>query len=85
MNLDASVTRAKLQLNEEDFDFYRCYKCHRLITRVDEILFFTPNSKTAGEVCKCGSKKYTPTNPKWWEYFLPRTIRFAYYRIRGVA
>jgi DNA-directed RNA polymerase subunit RPC12/RpoP len=85
MNLDASVTRAKLKLNAEDYDFYRCYKCGRLITRVDEILFFAEASKTAGQPCPCGSKKYMPTNPLWWEYLLPRTIRFAYYRIRGVA
>jgi DNA-directed RNA polymerase subunit RPC12/RpoP len=85
MKFDASVTREKLKLGESDYDFYRCYKCHRLITRVDEILFFTANSKTAGKVCPCGSMKYQPANPRWFEYFLPRTIRFAYHRIRGNA
>lgn len=85
MNLNASALRAKLKLNECDYDFYRCYKCHRLITRVEEIIFFTPGSKTAGIVCPCGSKKYTPANPHWHEYFLPRVIKFAYYRMRGIA
>ncbi len=78
MNLDASVLRTKLQLKASDFDFYRCYKCHRLITRVEEILAFTPGSKTEGVVCGCGSKKYMPSNPVWWEYLLPRVLRFAW-------
>jgi DNA-directed RNA polymerase subunit RPC12/RpoP len=85
MNIDATVLREKLKLGAEDYDFYRCYKCGALITRIDEILFFTAKSKTAGSPCPCGSKKYSPTNPKWWEYFTPKVARFAYYRLKGVA
>lgn len=77
--------RLKLKLGNSDYDFYRCYKCNRLITRVDEIEAFSKGSTHKGSICPCGSPKYSPGNPIWYEYLLPRVIRFAILRIWGLA
>jgi hypothetical protein len=83
--MKSETVRLKLGLGESDFDFYRCYKCGRLITRIDEMVAFSKKSKTKGNICHCGSPKYSPANPKWNEYFLPRVIFFALMRITGQA
>jgi hypothetical protein len=63
---------------EDWFDFYRCDYCRRLITRLQEA-----QGIRSGRLCKCGRRKYHPVNPEWYEYLLPRVIKFAYERIRG--
>ena len=85
ISFNGQSTREKMRLGESDFDFYRCYKCRRLITRVEEILFFMEGSKTLGKPCPCGSLKYSPAWPRWYEFLLPRVLKFAYYRMRGYA
>jgi hypothetical protein len=85
MELNADVLRVKAGLKADDFDFYRCYKCGKLITRIDEIRAFTAGHKATGKICSCGSPKYQPSNPKWFEYLLPKVWKFALYRIRGLA
>jgi hypothetical protein len=83
--LSAEQLRAKADVNEDDFDFYRCYKCGRLITRIEEIkAFHNVNGKNC-VVCPCGSPRYSPSNIKWNEWLLPRVWVFAYYRIRGLV
>jgi hypothetical protein len=63
---------------EDWFDFYRCDECGRLITRPQELV-----GLATGRLCPCGRRKYHPTNPKFWEYLLPRVIIFAILRIQG--
>jgi hypothetical protein len=77
--------RMKMGLGESDYDFYRCYKCQRLITRLEEIQSFSKKSKKPGKIFKCGSPKYSPSNLRWYEWFYPRVLRFAYYRIRRMV
>lgn len=81
----AEQLRAKAQVGAEDYDFYRCHKCNRLITRIEEIRAFTSGTDNYGHICPCGSEKYLPTNLKWYEWLIPRVLQFAYFRIRGIA
>lgn len=73
-------------------DFYRCYKCGRLITALEEYLFFRRglNRRT---LCACGSMHFSPANPPgplkrllwqswlWWLisplYLVPNPYVFA--------
>lgn len=68
-------------------DFYRCYRCKRLITKLEEIEAYKaalrPNSKLI--LCPCGSLKYQPCNMRWYHWFFPRVLRFAWKRLRGLA
>ncbi|RPJ54957.1 MAG: hypothetical protein EHM23_27685 [Acidobacteria bacterium] len=65
---------------KDDYDFYACDKCGRLITLLDE-----RESRRTGVLCPCGSRKYRPTNMSWYHWFLPRVWHFAYLRVRGIA
>ena len=85
MDEQTSKIKAKLNLGEADFDFYKCQKCGRLITRIEELAAFTPGTKSYGQICPCGNKKYHPVNMRWFHWFLPRVLRFAYFRARGMA
>lgn len=62
------------------YDFMKCQKCGRLITKpeIDEKL-------ASGNICPCGSLKYSPVNILWWQWVFPRVWKFAYLRARGVA
>lgn len=73
------MTEKKKDLNT--FDFYRCGKCNGLVTKPQ----IARALAQTGEACSCGALKFSPTNPLWWEYFLPRVWSFAWLRIRGVA
>ncbi len=66
---------------KDRYDFYRCARCFKLITLPDEMV----RLKTGGGICPCGSLRYSPANPKWWEYLLPRVVKFAWWRWRGVV
>lgn len=66
--------------DRNEFDFYRCGKCGRLAT-LPEMRAGLPK----GSICPCGSLKYSPCNPRWWQYFLPRVLTFAFQRLRGTA
>jgi len=85
MCVSAEQLRAKAGLGESDYDFYRCYECRKLITRIEEIKMFTCGTDEYGVVCKCGSRKYTPVNLPWWGWLLPKVWKFAFYRIRGMV
>jgi hypothetical protein len=65
----------------ESFDFYRCQRCKRLFTRLEEL-----KALQTGKVCPCGGLKYVgPAWPHPHEWFLPRVILFAYLRWQGRA
>ncbi len=83
--MNVQQVRIKLGLGDSDADFYRCYKCQRLITRLEEIRAFSKRSKHPGSICQCGSPKYSPANPRWFEFFYPRVLLFAWYRLRAIA
>lgn len=59
----------------------RCNKCGRLITKT-EIVDRLEGRKPL-PVCPCGSNAIRPSNPKWWEYALPRVIVLGYGVLRG--
>ena len=65
----------------ELFDFYRCCKCNGLITKTE----MSEALANGGKPCICGARKFSPTNPRLWEYFLPKVWSFAFLRIRGIA
>lgn len=83
--MEVNAIRMKMGLGEDDYDFYRCYKCGRLITRYEEMIAFTNKSEKPGCICPCGSPKYSAANPRWYEYLLPRVLYFAYLRARRIA
>lgn len=62
------------------FDFYRCLKCNRMITHLE-----MEDRVPTGKVCPCGALKYSPINPTWKHFFLPRVWRFSLYRALGRA
>lgn len=70
----------KIPEGKEQYDFYRCRKCLRLITKLEELSAF----KT-GKVCPCGSASYVPANMRWYDWFLPRVWKFAWERINKRA
>jgi hypothetical protein len=77
-----------LKTSEGNYDFYRCFDCGSLITRRREReVFNCMETDFYIRMCGCGSMKYTPGNPKWYEWLLPRAIRNVYelLMVRGVA
>lgn len=46
------------------YDFYRCQKCFRVITALEEraVLAEVPDEPATGRICRCGSRKYSPTD-----------------------
>jgi DNA-directed RNA polymerase subunit RPC12/RpoP len=57
-------------------DFYRCYKCGGIFTREHERNVFDLAEVGRGTVCECGSAKYSPTKPRFYEWVYPSV--FAY-------
>lgn len=48
------------------YDFYRCYKCDRIITREEEKAICTQATRDQldrAAICPCGSMKFMPTWP----------------------
>jgi len=74
---------------KNDYDFYRCYGCRRLITKLDEQAAQRGELGLRGEmlaiICPCGSTKYSPANMLWYHWLLPRVWKFAFLRARGLA
>jgi len=66
-----------------EYDFMRCGKCGRLMTK-PEMQKALGNGST-GQPCPCGSQKYLPVNLKWTDWVRPRVWTFAYQRLRGRA
>jgi hypothetical protein len=56
------------------YDFYRCYKCSRIITREEEKLWYEQADMVLDDqtmFCYCGSLRITPARPPrgligWW-------------------
>lgn len=80
---DVSETVAKAQRElgrrgETDrlFYCYRCYDCHRLITKLEVL---EGRAQGRPNLCPCGSRKVNPTNAKWYEeLFLPRCWKLIF-------
>lgn len=64
-------------------DFWRCFGCKALITKIQMDKAFLPSGN--GIACKCGSNRFTPANLPWYGWFLPRVLKFAALRITGQA
>ena len=72
---------------EYEYPFMRCRRCARLCTRQE-----IDAGLQVGRICPCGSVQYFPTDPLWYEFLLPRVIKFggflkcvqhAYLTLRG--
>jgi hypothetical protein len=58
--------------NKDVYDFYRCRRCGKLLTLVQERM-----GLRNGQLCKCGSKSYSPTMPNGiLEWLSPHVIVF---------
>ncbi len=79
--------------DQSTFEFYRCYKCNRLISMLDESRALKGEAypggpkvqEPDGKVCPCGSPKYQPTNLCWYDWFLPKVWKMAWLRWRGIV
>jgi DNA-directed RNA polymerase subunit RPC12/RpoP len=67
------------------YDFYRCQKCNRLITALEERRAIMATSDAESNVCPCGGRRYSPTNLTAFDWFKPRVLEFAYMRLRHLA
>ena len=65
----------KKTASDTTFHINRCSKCGRLVTKIE--ILDRLEGKRPLPVCPCGSNSIRPSNPKWWEYGLPRVIRLA--------
>jgi hypothetical protein len=63
----------------------RCYRCGRLITKLEILRVWDKAEKSGGvhpSLCPCGSRHVSPTNPKLWEeLFLPRVWKLGFYEV----
>jgi len=71
-------------------DFYRCYRCGTLFTREQERNVFdlaSMSGEQAAAVCSCGSGKYSPSMPLWYEWLKPAVVSYAWKLLlaRGAA
>lgn len=62
----------------DNFDFYRCRGCGRLLTRLDELRAFR-----TGDLCTCGHLKYSPAWPRWSEWLKPRILLYCLRKWQG--
>lgn len=69
-------------LGSDTYDFYRCFRCHRLLTNPEVVAGLQVHPV---KICPCGALKFSPTDPHWYEYVLPRVIRFAIARARELG
>ncbi|HYE89036.1 MAG TPA: hypothetical protein VEA16_21950 [Vicinamibacterales bacterium] len=58
-----------------EFDFMKCQKCGRICTNTEIVAALGPGG--TGEICTCGSLKYSPYQIDWTDYALPQVIRYA--------
>jgi hypothetical protein len=71
-----------------NYDFYRCFDCGRIITRQREREVFNMlDNERFLRICQCGSMKYSPSWPAYFEWLLPRVAYYVYklVLVRGVA
>ena len=70
MNVTADIQKL---LGENAFEFYRCYRCHELISAMQMAVALNTN----GLVCGCGSMKVQPSQVKVAEYPNMNVIEMA--------
>lgn len=78
----ALTGRHDAELGDHAYDFYRCQRCQRLITQPE--MRRAMRATKLLRVCPCGALKFSPTNPLWYEYLLPRVLVFAWFRARAL-
>lgn len=61
------------------YDFMECGKCGRLCTKRE--MERALGVEGSGRACPCGSTKYQPTNPSFWQLWQPKVLIFAVYRL----
>lgn len=64
-------------------DFFRCHGCGRIFTLYEQAKFLS--SPRRGP-CPCGANRYywkESTDLFWWEWLLPRVLRFVILRHFG--
>jgi hypothetical protein len=86
--VEAIQTMLEAQRKEVDtviYDFYRCVGCKGVFTRWRELQAFDSESELAGTICSCGSLRYSPSWPKWYEWIYPRVLWFVLLRYLKVA
>jgi NAD-dependent SIR2 family protein deacetylase len=71
----------KLTASDTTFHVNRCVKCGSVVTKID--VLDRLDGRKPLPICPCGSNSIRPSNPLWWEYFLPRMIRLAYGVLTG--
>jgi hypothetical protein len=71
----------KLTASDTTFHINRCNTCGRLITKV-EVVDRLEGRKPL-PLCPCGSSRIRPSEPKVWEYFLPRVVYLALLVLTG--
>lgn|SRR5512144_2299649 len=62
------------------FDFYRCYKCNGIFTREQEMYEFARAARNPNDrlrMCPCGSVKYSPSFPRFWEWPYWPVLRYT--------
>lgn len=79
--------RGGLEMTTEGgiYHISRCESCGRLLTKLEIVgrLDAAHGGAAWTGLCPCGSSRFRPSNPKWWEYFLPRVIKLAFAVWRG--
>jgi DNA-directed RNA polymerase subunit RPC12/RpoP len=72
----------KTPKSDRVYDFYRCFKCGRVLSRETEILRMEEDS-----MCPCGSTRYSPSWPRTIEWVRPDIAKYTVklFLARGVA
>lgn len=79
--------RGERALGSPRFDFYRCGRCHRIMTQL-EVIRRIERGKSAA-LCTCGSLEMAGTGPgggvRWYHFLRPDVMLFALLRVAGRA
>ena len=73
--------RIRADLAPGKYDFYRCYKCARVITREEELAFYemakeiAPGQEHLARFCDCGSMQIVPSKPSSEVEWRQRNVR----------
>jgi DNA-directed RNA polymerase subunit RPC12/RpoP len=70
--------RTAIVMGSMDYFFYRCHRCARLITILEE-----KAEIRKGLMCPCGSLNYKPTNLLWYDWLKPKVWRVTIVRMLG--
>jgi hypothetical protein len=73
----------RADLGSKKFDFYRCYKCGKVITREEELMFYAwaneipPGQEDEAVICDCGSMKIIPVKMSGDEWREKNVLRYS--------